>query len=159
MSFIKSLCLRCYRRKYQGRSFVTYLKDLEPADQKRCDDCGEPAEVQVEIQVETHMTTDPHRFLSYWASLVDFTTLTEASFDDAFGFLYATARETSALVGCAQPGEKAEVYLDEIGRLSQMCFDAILNHTLETTTLHEILHGLGASDDFVRCVLKWLKEA
>jgi len=62
MKFTKSLCLRCYRKKYRGRSFVTYLKGLELSEGLRCVDFGLVAEVQAEMNLdERYTTTDPHR--------------------------------------------------------------------------------------------------
>jgi len=47
MVFMKSLCFRCYRKKYKGCSFVTYLKDLEPSEGILSVDCEEPAGYRV----------------------------------------------------------------------------------------------------------------
>jgi len=109
MTFTKSLCLRCYRKKYRGRSFVTYLKDLELSEGIACVDCGAVAEIQVEINIdETHVTTDPHRFLSYWANLIDFTTFAEHK-----------SYMPGVCMTLARHGEIVEIYLDEIAKLAE----------------------------------------
>jgi len=157
MTFTKSLCSRCFIKKYRGRSFTAYLKDLEPDDEELCEDCGAKAEVQVEINPDIDAKVSGG--LNVWHSLVDLTTFSERDID------------TLGAYGEVGRKKKAEIYLDLVARNAQKTYDKLKNKfswltiddlfliILEQTILHELLHRYRVTDErFVTKVFKWIRE-
>jgi len=153
MVFEKALCRRCFNRKYRGRPWATYQKDLEK-DEAVCDDCGAPAEVLVKINGEGEPgVTD--QISQFWTNLLDITTFSKRR------------KILAGICFTARSGDKGiELYLDEVAKFAVevakevpwLDFFDIFLKALDASIRHEIFHFYGAEEEFIRKAEEWLLE-